>query len=351
MTIVHLSSSLGGGGAQQMVYHLANQSHGTLPTKVISVSKVNTLEGKFMAKGIECHFLNIDSFKSSSLVKGIKKFNTIAKDYDAPVLHCHQFHGLLIGLAYKVFYRWKAPIVFTLHSSKAELWSRRVILFLTKFLRKSDVIFSDNVRLWYLKNSDVIANGLDFSTFSPNYDRRLDKKDKFRFLFLGRLSAEKNPEEMITSAQYLIDQGFKDFVIDIVGEGLRRESFEASVISRGLTDHIKIHGFQENVGTYIDQAHCLVLPSHFEGLPVVLVEAAASLLPIVSTPVGSIPDFLNESNGYPSDLESFGKTMGHVMTHYDEALEKSKKLKVDVESIFDIKDVYAKHLGLYKSVL
>ena len=52
ITIVHLSSSLGGGGAEQMVFQLAKQSNPIIKTIVISISELNTLEDKFINENI-----------------------------------------------------------------------------------------------------------------------------------------------------------------------------------------------------------------------------------------------------------------------------------------------------------
>jgi hypothetical protein len=85
ITIVHLSSSLGGGGAEQMVFQLAKQSNPIIKTIVISISELNTLEDKFINENIEVHFLNITSFRNFTLLQGIKELNNILKDYQKPI--------------------------------------------------------------------------------------------------------------------------------------------------------------------------------------------------------------------------------------------------------------------------
>ncbi len=350
MTIIQIASSFAGGGAPQMILRLAKLSHPEIKTIVISISSINTLEPKFEEAGIEYHFLGINSFRNKTILSGLNKFHSIVKEYPDAILHCHQHHSAFLAILHRVFYFKKIPFAFTLHTNKVDSIVRRVFLFLTKPFRKADIIFSESGRKWYLNNTDIIANGVDFSDFNANLNRDYKESEIFSFLYLGRLSHEKNPFRMIDAAKELLASGQDNFVIDFVGDGGLRKELEEKIDSENLSKYIKVHGFQNNVQQIINDAHCMVIPSYREGLPVVMVEAAASLLPIISTPVGSIPDFLNETNGYLTSHDDFGKTMLKVVTNYPEALRRAIKLDEDAKNIFDIKNVYAKHLALYKSI-
>jgi len=354
LTIVHITTSLEGGGAEQMVFQLAKKSNPNIRTIVLSITNVDTLLHKFESNNIECHFLNVSSFKNSTLANGLKKMHSILKDIPDCVFHCHQYHSNIFAVLYKLRYNRKMRFTFTLHTNAVDSKIRRAFLFLTKPFRKSDIIFSENSNKWYLKNTEVIPNGVDFSNFTANTKRRFDENTVFSFLFLGRLSTVKNPALLITAAQQLLEHKLDNFVVEYVGGGggsqSMREKLEAKIKKNNLEKHFKFHGFQNNIKDYINNSHCLVLPSFREGMPVVIIEAAASLLPVLSTPVGSIPDFINKSNGYLSSHEDFGKIMIHVMKNYNEAITKAHKLNDDVRSVFDINNVYEQHLTVYKSL-
>ena len=100
---MHISSSLGGGGAEQMVLQLAKSSTPHIKTIVFSISSDNTLEPRFKEHQIEYHFLHISSFKNSSLKRGLQKMNNIIKNFEDVVFHCHQFHGAVLGMLYSSF--------------------------------------------------------------------------------------------------------------------------------------------------------------------------------------------------------------------------------------------------------
>ena len=350
MTIIHLSSSLGGGGAEQMVLQLAKKSHPEIRTIVISISSDNTLQKHFEQYGIECYFLDITSFKNHTIVNGIKKLKFILNDISDGIFHCHQFHGFILGFVYNLLYK-PNPLVFTLHSSVVEQLNRKVLLYLTKPFRKKDIIFSKNAKKWFLKNSVIIPNGVDFEELS-NLETRINPKGSdFYFLYLGRLSKEKNPLSMIKFSKELIESKVLNFKINVVGQGALKQQLEESIKAEKLENYFNIIGFQSNVRRFLIESHCMILPSFWEGMPVVLIEAAATKLPIISTPVGSIPDFLNNKNASISNINNFSTAMKSMILNYDEALIKSEILFRESKENFKIENVYEKHLHLYESLL
>ncbi|MBR9846122.1 MAG: glycosyltransferase [Algicola sp.] len=350
MVIIHLTSTLGGGGAEQMVLQLAKQSNAVHKTIVVSLSNtLIALEKRFKDHNIEYHLLGVNSFKNKSLLNGLRQFKSLIKDYEDVVIHCHMYHAALFGMLYKLRHP-KSKLVFTLHSNMLEFASRRLLLFLTKSLRFKDIIFSPKGQKWYLKsNAEIISNGVNFEDF--DFGERRHSTSVFNFLFIGRISHEKSPHRLIECAQQLIEQNISNFKIHFVGDGILKDAIREDVKNRNLENHVTLHGFQHDIKPFLAEAHCLVLPSLWEGMPVVIIEAAASKLPVIATPVGSIPDFLNDANAYISELNNFHQAMFNVYENYDLALQKSAKLYSEIESQFEIKNVFAKHLSVYEKSL
>ena len=350
ITIVHITGSLGGGGLEQMVFQFAKQSNQNIKTIVISVTDTNTLEHRFLKENIEVHFLNITSFRNSSLSQGLKKLHSIVKNHNNVIFHCHQYHSGLLGVLYGLKYK-KIPVTYTMHTNKVNLVSRRWILFFAKLFRKKDIVFSENSKKWYLKNSEVIPNGVDFKLFNPEKERNPNDSQYFIFLFLGRLTTPKNPLSLITIANQLINKSVTNFVIHVAGDGNMRQQLEHAIKKNKQEQYFKLFGYVNKIKGLIDEAHCLILPSLWEGMPVAIIESAASKLPIISTPVGSIPDFLNGSNATICDVDSFPKHMQSVIENYDAAKKKSQILYEEAKSVFNIDSVYSKHLSVYQSTI
>jgi len=352
MTIIHIINSIAGGGAEQMVYKLCLKSKNQHTTKVISLSGSKTLEEKFKKAGISVEYLNINSFKNLSFLSGFNKLKELIKENNGDmVFHCHQYYAGLLGMFYKMFVSPRTPIIFTLHTNKLDVVRRRFILFIMKMLRKKDIIFSKSSTKWYLKNNAIIPNGVEFDKSSSINIKTYEEEKVFQFLFLGRLNEAKNPLFLVTLVERLVSINYSNFQINIVGEGDLSTPLLEEIKLKNLESYFVFHGYHEKVDPFLNQSHCLILPSIREGMPMVILEAAASLVPIISTPVGSIPDFLNDKNGKVSTLDTFHNAMAEVISDYKKAANKAHTLLNEVKAQFDIDVVYQQHLELYKSAV
>lgn len=115
-----------------------------------------------------------------------------------------------------------------------------------------------------------------------------------RLLFLGRLEAQKGVPELIEA---LADPRLRDlpWQASLVGGG-EVARFRAEIDRRGLAERIECPGWQDApaVARRLAEADVFVLPSHHEGLSMALLEALAAGLAIVATPVGAIPEVIED---------------------------------------------------------
>jgi glycosyltransferase involved in cell wall biosynthesis len=137
----------------------------------------------------------------------------------------------------------------------------------------------------------VIPNGLDLSRFHPDAEARLAMRatlgvtdDTFVWLGVGRLEPEKDYPLMLAAFAALIQQLPARLVV--VGKGSQRESLEQLAAELGIADAVTFHGVSNEVPQLMAAADALVSSSLWEGLPNVLIEAAATGLPAVTTDVG-----------------------------------------------------------------
>mgnify|MGYP001299395747 CR=1 FL=1 len=82
-----------------------------------------------------------------------------------------------------------------------------------------------------------------------------------------------------------------------------------------------------------------------------LLEAAACNIPVIATPVGSIPTFVDNDNGYITDLDGFKAAMVEVMSNYEKAKNKSKKLYDKVNSTYQIDNIVGQYESIYESII
>jgi glycosyltransferase involved in cell wall biosynthesis len=108
-------------------------------------------------------------------------------------------------------------------------------------------------------------------------------------LAVGRLSAEKGFADLL-EAVALVRSDAREFRLIIVGEGPERHRLEASVAQLGLAGRVLLPGHDSRMAPWYALAYALLMPSHSEGSPNVLLEAMAAGLPVVATTVGGIPE-------------------------------------------------------------
>ncbi|EPI4817953.1 glycosyltransferase [Vibrio alginolyticus] len=137
------------------------------------------------------------------------------------------------------------------------------VIFLTKEQKKW---FSYSRYAKYINyNCSAIPNPINFSKSCPV------TSDKDRLLFVGRLSEEKNIAFLIDSYALYLDAG-GELPLDICGEGPLIGELKKKVRLQGLTDKIQFHGYVTDLSSYYASAKVLILASHVEGFPLVLLE-------------------------------------------------------------------------------
>lgn len=115
-------------------------------------------------------------------------------------------------------------------------------------------------------------------------------------LSVGRFSREKAQIDLIRAvAQMQATNPTTGLKLVLVGEGPEEENLRREVQRLGLKSHIVFAGHTRDVRPYYAISDLLVLPSHSEGSPNVLLEAMAARLPIVATNVGGIPEIVEHN--------------------------------------------------------
>lgn len=159
---------------------------------------------------------------------------------------------------------------------------------------------------------EQIYNPLTFSAPQPS---TLECK---RCIAIGRLDAQKNFPDMVR-AWKIVARDFPDWTLDIFGEGRQRGMLEKLIASEGLDGKVNLCGHSSQVRREMLDSSCLVLSSTFEGFPMVLLEAVACGLPMVSfdCPCGPSEIIEDGVNGFlvrPGDIEGLAKAVESVIS-------------------------------------
>lgn len=135
------------------------------------------------------------------------------------------------------------------------------------------------------RKEDVIVNAIDDELFKKNSSMRISMRKQCDFQqkqkvigFIGRLAEQKNPMFLLNILAELKkhDDTYK---LLVVGDGVLRQQFVSKAAELKLQKDIYLAGAQKNAQDWYQAMDAFVLPSRFEGLPIVAIEAQASGLP------------------------------------------------------------------------
>ncbi len=142
----------------------------------------------------------------------------------------------------------------------------------------------------------VVYNGVDEQVFHPG-DRGQARTrlglDPLRplLLYVGNLLPVKGPDVLVEACARLAAEG-REFDLHIVGRGPSREPLARRAAELGLAGRVRFHGVVAHgeLPDWFRASDLLVLPSRSEGVPNVLLEAAACGTPVVASDVGGVPE-------------------------------------------------------------
>jgi glycosyltransferase involved in cell wall biosynthesis len=119
-----------------------------------------------------------------------------------------------------------------------------------------------------------------------------------KFLAVGRFSRQHKGFDLLIKAFHLFARQHNDWTLDIVGEGVEESLYRQMITEYGLQDRITIHPFTNDIQTYYSNAQVYVLSSRWEGFGLVLVEAMAHGLPVVSSDLPTSKEIMGDFGLY-----------------------------------------------------
>lgn len=167
----------------------------------------------------------------------------------------------------------------------------------------------------------VIPNVVDTRNFFCDPVRK--QMGKKRMLHVSLLNDVKNVEGILRTVARL-GKHRPDFELHIAGDGPNRTRLEALATELRIKDQLVFFlGLQDSasLAQIMRESDFLIIFSHFESLPCVLIEALASGLPVIATRVGGIPDHLGPDLGLliePGDEDGLLSAMEYMLDHSTE---------------------------------
>ncbi len=282
---------------ENLTYTLRERGH---DVTVISMYDYHSAITERMEKsGIRIIYLNKKLGLDFSIIRKMKK---VFKEIKPDVIHTHRNcpqYAIPAAISAGVKHR-----VHTFHSIAPKENGRLARLvngFFFKHCHLVPVALSELVRDSIVEEYrikpekiPVVFNGIDLTKCIPKTDYSTD--GNFKILHIGRFSEPKNHAGLLRAFNKF-HQFHQDSELWLVGDGEKRSEIESYVSENNLADSVKFLGLQSDVYGFLHDADMFTLPSNYEGIPMTLIEAMGTGLPIVATAVGGIPDMLtNDEN-------------------------------------------------------
>lgn len=303
--IAIMTSSLNNGGAERMAANMSIALSEKYNVYLFSFSKKNikypyggslvTYDSANDRRNIFVHAL--------SLFLRIRETKRLKKKYRIDCTISHQDRPNLIN----VFSRYSDKKICCLHTSPISVMkpdSKRAFLqrlacrLSFRYIAVSKKAASDLSEVFGFKKDKVrcIYNFVDTELISglmrePISDREYNdfaRAHKDIIIYVGRLIPSKGHAHLIRAFKE-VKKSFADCGIVFLGEGDERKNITELAESLGVSESIYMPGNVDNPYQYISKASVFVMPSEYEGLPMVLIEAAACGCPIISCDISTGP--------------------------------------------------------------
>ena len=196
-----------------------------------------------------------------------------------------------------------------------------------------------------------VYNGMDFSRFRiTNGGGEVPK-----IISIGRLIEKKGFPDLISACQFLRNAG-RDFSCEIIGEGPLAATLQSRIDAGRLQDCVTLVGPQTEtqVAARLAQATVFVLPcvreagGGMDNLPTVIMEAMAAGLPVISTPLGGIPEMVDHDRTGELVPEhapaSISAAIERFIDHPELAREFGRRGREKAEKMFSV-EMSARTLG------
>jgi glycosyltransferase involved in cell wall biosynthesis len=301
--------------------------------------------------------------------------NALAR-FQPDVIHVHELMQLgTLALAYAK--REQVPVIFTVHllpgfattylPGKLGQWTEQIIwIYARAILGKYSAVITptkttaDTVRERTGIKSKVISNGLNLMKFHlplPSDDEAASRQ-KWNLplrvpllLHVGRLDADKRVDKVIRAIAQTLRESETHLVI--VGDGCQKNTLMQLCVELGISERVHFMGFvsvEVGLPDLYRLANIFVMTSEIESQGLVLLEAAASGLPIVAVDATCISEIVRDRvNGFlvkPGDIEAFQAATVQLLNNPKKARRMGREGRILAQE-HDLQYTWHQHEELY----
>jgi L-malate glycosyltransferase len=299
MNVVHICDDFVTGGIESVVMDLC----GALKTKDVETSVLylygrdeyvqDERTAKVAPLGMERR-IRMDP-------RGIARLKSLVALIRPTVFHCHGYYSALAPILLRTI-GIRVPVVYTVHS-EVQHWGWKTDFLIRRISRWADMVTAISPQaadcIYNLTggriNPHVVMNGIDPNRAKPamGFSRELKRQNMgvcprtLVFIMVATMCSQKDHPTLLRAFAKALPQ-LGDVQLWLVGDGNERASLEALVSGLGIAENTVFLGKRSDVIELLAASDVFVLASHAEGIPISLIEAAFSGLPIIATELGGL---------------------------------------------------------------
>ncbi|MCI0358142.1 MAG: glycosyltransferase [Planctomycetaceae bacterium] len=310
--------------------------------------------------GVSVRFLNRRS--AWQITAGFALLSRILQDQRPQIVQTFLYHANVLGaLAAK-----RAHVPHVLAGVRVadprwwRAWSERwACSAIERFVCVSDGVAQHCLSRGYPREKlVVIPNGVDIDRFSaakPIPLAELGVGDgRKAIVYIGRLDAQKGLDDLLRAFPRVID-ALPGHDLLLVGDGPERHALTKLAVQLGISSRVHLAGWRADVPAILAAAELLVLPSRWEGMPNVVLEAMAAGKPVVANRVEGVAELLGPSTSdqcvAPQNGQALGERIIQLVQNPQIAADLGKRNRERAVEKFSIGAMVAKYEQLYASVL
>lgn len=266
-------------GIQYWIYRFegnVNYNRGTKILRGCAKAMINLHAARVLSKRIREQGIHVIGVHSNTITSEMGAY--LASYLNVPhIWHIREFGKLDFGFDFELGFSYIKRLA--KKAAKVVCNSKAVCDYYAEHLNKGNLTY--------------IYNGVNCI---PSGENEWDAKT-FKMLLIGRLSQEKGQDIAVEACRILRDKGYKDFCLDLYGEGVDKEKYEALIREYGLEEIVNLKGYSNKIP--IHEYHVGLMCSSHEAFGRVTVEYMVNSLPVVGLDSGGTSEIIEDNaTGY-----------------------------------------------------
>ena len=369
IVVAELAGSASYGGGERYLELLCEHLDPLRFRPILICPEPGSFVGRMQSRGVDVRVVHLEPLLN---LFALMRLVRVLSQEHVTILQTHgaraNFYGRVAG--------WLAgvPVVIsTAHNaiadyevSRLKRWIYSTALRVTLPWSKRIICVSDAIRRDVVQDdpaaasvAETVHNGIDRRLFQTGVDRTRVRRefgltDGPLLVTVARLSQPKGHCDLIEALTLLRDR-WPQLQCVCVGDGELRQPLEAMAAERGLSSMCRFVGSRDDVMDFYAAADMVVLPSHSEGFPFVILEALAMGKPVIATSVNGVPEVIEHMKTgllvKARDVAGLSGAIQSLLEHPERAVQLGNAGRAVVQARFTVDRMVEKTVAVFDEAL